>query len=104
MKLLLAFGVLIVSLLPAFGQNEQSPIVEKDLVYKDWTLKGVRDFKVVTLQFLIKGNKLVAVVYFAPWCPNWRHDAPILEKLYEKFRGNGFEIVAVGEYGPTDDM
>ena len=104
MKLLLAFVVLIFSLLTAFPQNEQSPIVEKDIVYKDWTLKGVRDGQDVTLRNLVKGRKLVAVVYFAPWCPNWRHDAPILEKLYEKYKGNGFEIVAVGEYGTTDDM
>src|SRR5262249_31686299 len=104
MKLLFAFGVLFFGLLPTFAQNEQSPIVEKDIVYKDWTLKGVRDGQDLTLRGLLKGKKLVAVVYFAPWCPNWRHDAPMLERLYEKYKGNGFEIVAVGEYGATDEM
>ena len=104
MKFLLAFGVLIFWLLPAIAQNEQAPIVEKDIVYKDWSLKGVRDGQDVRLNDLLKGKKLVAVVYFAPWCPNWRHDAPMLEKLYEKYKGTGFEIVAVGEYGTTDDM
>jgi thiol-disulfide isomerase/thioredoxin len=104
MKLLFAFGVLIFGFLPTFAQNEQAPILEKDIAYKDWTLKGVTDGQDATLRDLVKGKKLVAVVYFAPWCPNWRHDAPMLEKLYEKYKGNGFEIVAVGEYGATDEM
>jgi thiol-disulfide isomerase/thioredoxin len=44
------------------------------------------------------------VVYFAPWCGNWRHDAPMLEKLYEKYKAAGFGIVAVGEYDPVASM
>lgn len=104
MKLLFAIGILVFGLLPTFGQNEQSPIVEKDIAYKNWTLTGVRDGQDITLRDLVKGKKLVAVVYFAPWCPNWRHDAPMLARLYEKYKGNGFEIVAVGEYGATDEM
>src|ERR1044071_10447093 len=104
MKSLFTAIFALVLLGSAYGQNEQSPIVEKDIVYKDWTLKGVRDGQDLTLRDLVKGKKLVAVVYFAPWCPNWRHDAPMLEKLYEKYKINGFEIVAVGEYGATDEM
>jgi thiol-disulfide isomerase/thioredoxin len=104
MRSLLAIGVLFFGLLPAFAQNEQSPIVEKEIAYKNWTLKGVRDGQDLNLRDLIKKKKFVAVVYFAPWCPNWRHDAPMLERLYEKYKGNGFEIVAVGEYGTTDEM
>ena len=59
----------------AFAQNEQAPILEKDLAYKDWTLKGIRDGKDADLRDLIKDKKLVAIVYFAPWCHNWQHDA-----------------------------
>jgi len=88
----------------AFGQNEQSPIVQKDIAYKDWTYKSIRDGKDVNLRDLTAGKKLVAVVYFAPWCHNWQHDAPILERLYQKYKGNGFEIVAVGEYDPVSSM
>jgi thiol-disulfide isomerase/thioredoxin len=104
MKFLLAICLLLGGLTAVFAQNEQSPIVEKDIAYKNWTFKGVRDGQNVALGDLIKGKKLVAVVYFAPWCPNWRHDAPMLARLYEKYKGNGFEIVAVGEYGTTDEM
>ena len=104
MKLLLAIVFVLIGLAAAFGQNEQSPIVEKDIIYKNWTLKSIRDGKDVELRDLVKRKKLVVVVYFAPWCPNWRHDAPMLEKLYEKYNKNGFEIVGVGEYGTTDEM
>ena len=44
------------------------------------------------------------VVYFAPWCHNWQHDAPMLEKLYEKYKDSGLEIVGVGEYDPVASM
>lgn len=104
MKVVFAFVILLLCWVSAFGQNEQSPIVEKEIVYKDWTLKGIRDGRDTNLRNLTKGKKLVAVVYFAPWCPNWRHDAPMLERLYEKYNKQGFEIVAVGEYGSTDEM
>jgi thiol-disulfide isomerase/thioredoxin len=104
MKFALSICFIFAGLTVAFGQNEQSPIVEKDIAYKDWTLKSVRDQKDVDLRDLIKEKKLVAVVYFAPWCHNWQHDAPMLERLYEKYNEDGFGIVAVGEYGPVDDM
>src|SRR4029079_2948713 len=104
MKFAFVLGLLLVASFAARGQNEQYRMVEKYIVYRDWTFKSVRDGQDIALRDLIKGKKLVAVVYFAPWCPNWRHDAPIIETLYEKYKGNGFEIVAVGEYGATDEM
>jgi hypothetical protein len=95
---------MFIGLTAAFGQDEQAPIVEKDLVYKDWTLKSVRDFSDQNLRSLIKGKKLTAVVYFAPWCHNWQHDVPILQRLYDKYKADGFEIIGVGEYGTADEM
>ena len=44
------------------------------------------------------------VVYFAPWCPNWQHDAPIAERLYETYKNNGLQVVGVGEYGAVDSI
>lgn len=86
------------------AQNEEAPILEKDIVYKDWTQKSIRDGKDVNLRDLTKGKKLVAVVYWAPWCHNWQHDAPMLQKLYDKYKDQGFEIVGIGEYGTVDAM
>ena len=42
------------------------------------------------------------VVYFAPWCPNWRNEAPVAAKLYEKYKGQGFALIGVSEYGTRD--
>jgi thiol-disulfide isomerase/thioredoxin len=104
MKFLAAVFLILIALSAIFGQDEQSPIVVKDIKYKDWSLKSVRDFTDVNLRDLLKNKKLVAVVYFAPWCHNWQYDAPILERFYEKYKANGFEIVAIGEYGLVDEM
>lgn len=104
MKSLLALGIILFICVLAFGQNEQSPIVEKEIDYKNWTYKDVQTGKDLNLREFAKGEKLTMVVYFAPWCGNWRHDAPMLERLYEKYKGNGLNIVGVGEYGSVADI
>lgn len=104
MKSIFATIISLLCLTFAFGQNEQSPIVEKEISYKNWTYKSVQTNADVNLRDLTKGKKLVVVVYFAPWCGNWRHDAPFLQKIYEKYKANGLEIVGVGEYDPVASM
>ena len=84
--------------------HEYSPLVEKTVNYKDWTLNDLASNKPVDLRSLMQGKKLVMVLYFAPWCPNWRNEAPVAAGLYEKYKSQGFEIVAVGEYGSRDDV
>lgn len=102
MKAVPAFSFLLICLVTAVAQNEQAPIVEKEIEYKDWTYKTVRSGEDLNLRTVAKNNKLVIVVYFAPWCPNWKHDAPMLQRLYEKYHSAGLEIVAVGEYDPLE--
>ncbi|MGI8812491.1 MAG: TlpA disulfide reductase family protein [Pyrinomonadaceae bacterium] len=104
MKAFILFAILLAGFTAAFGQNEQSPIVQKDIVYKDWTYKSITSGADLNLRNLTTGKDLVMVVYFAPWCGNWRHDAPMLQRLYNKYKGNGLEIIAVGEYDPVDSM
>ncbi|MEO7539190.1 MAG: redoxin domain-containing protein [Pyrinomonadaceae bacterium] len=104
MKSLFALFILLASLTFAFGQNEQSPIVEKEITYINWTYKNVRTDAEVNLRDFTKGKKLTMVVYYAPWCPNWRHDAPILQKLYDKYSSKGLAIIGVAEYDPVDSM
>jgi len=104
MRIIAAFLASLLFLTAAFAQNEQAPIVERDIEYKDWTYKSIRGGDEINLRSFAAGKKLVIVVYFAPWCPNWRHDAPMLQRLYDKYRSAGLEIVAVGEYDPVDAM
>ena len=104
MKTFFAFVILMLYLTSAYGQNEQSPLIEKEISYKDWTYKNIQTGENVNLRDFTKGKKLTMIVYFAPWCGNWRHDAPILEKLYEKYKAAGLGIIAVGEYDPVASM
>lgn len=104
MKSVFAFLILMFCLTFVFGQNEQAPILEKEISYKNWTYKNVRTGDEINLRDFAKGKKLVMVVYFAPWCSNWRYDAPMLERLYEKYKANGLDVIAVGEYDPVDSM
>ena len=106
MKLIFAAAFVLSSLGLAFGQggNEQSPIVEKEIAYKDWVYKNVQTGADFDLRNFATGKKLVVVVYFAPWCPNWKHDVRFVQAMYDKYKSSGFEVVAVGEYDPVDSI
>ena len=88
----------------AEGNHEYAPLQEKTVNYKDWTLKSLKDGAPVSLRSLLEGKRLVLVVYFAPWCPNWRNEAPVAASLYEKYKANGLEIVGVSEYATAADV
>ena len=104
MKIILSFAVLILSFTFALAQNEQAPLQEKEFAYKNWTYKGVHDGKEVNLRDFTAGKKLVLVVYFAPWCGNWKHEAPFVQKMYEKYKSAGLDVIGVGEYGSLDEI
>lgn len=82
--------------------HEYAPLLERTVNYKSWTLNNLKDNKPVDLRSLLQGKKLLLVVYFAPWCANWRNEAPVAAKLYEKYKSQGFEIVGVSEYGSRE--
>ena len=83
--------------------HEYAPLEEKTINYKDWTFKSVKDGAPVNLRQWAQGKKLVMVVYFAPWCGNWRNEAPFVAKLHDKYKAHGFDVVAVSEYAPGSD-
>jgi thiol-disulfide isomerase/thioredoxin len=105
MKTVLLFAIFLLSFTFAPAQNhEYAPLVEKEVKYQDWTYKQVGDGKEMNLRDFTKGKKLVMVVYFAPWCPNWKLQAPFTQKLYEKYKANGLAVVGVGEYDTVEAM
>jgi thiol-disulfide isomerase/thioredoxin len=108
MKKKFVLSILAALLLPAavFAQDghEYSPLVEKTVNYKNWSLQNVKSDKPDDLRALIAGKKLVMVVYFAPWCGNWRNEAPIAAKLYDKYKERGFLVIGVSEYASRDDV
>jgi peroxiredoxin len=104
MKTFLALAILLTGFTFVHAQGEQAPLLEKEIQYKDWTYKNVRDEKEINLRDFAKNKKLVMVVYFAPWCPNWKNEAPIAQKLYDKYKANGFDVIGVGEYDTVAAM
>jgi thiol-disulfide isomerase/thioredoxin len=46
-------------------------------------------------------NKVIVVDFWATWCGPCREEIPHLNKLYEDYRGKGFEIVGISM--DTDD-
>jgi len=102
----LILALLVLAPTPALAQggHEYSPLVEKTVNYKNWTLNDIKDDKPVDLRAAVQGKKLVMVVYFAPWCANWRHEAPVAARLYEKYKNQGFEVIGVSEYGSREDV
>ncbi|MBA3767304.1 MAG: TlpA family protein disulfide reductase [Acidobacteria bacterium] len=100
-SLLLALATVVAR---AQDGHEYSPLVEKTINYKDWTFKSLKDGAPVNLRSLAQGKRLMLVVYFAPWCPNWRNEAPVAARLYEKYKAQGLEVVGVGEYASVADV
>lgn len=102
MKTLFLLAIILFSFTFVSAQNEQAPLQEKEFKYKNWTYKSVRDDRAINLREFAKNKKLVLVVYFAPWCPNWKHEAPFAQKLYEKYKGKGFDVIGVSEYDTVE--
>ena len=103
--LVLIFGLML-SPLVALAQDghEYSPLVEKTVNYKNWTLPNLKSDKPDELRSLVAGKKLVMIVYFAPWCHNWQNEDSIAVKLYEKYKDQGFLVIGVSEYASRDDV
>ena len=108
MKKFLFASILALALSPvaalAQGGHEYSPLVEKTITYKNWTLPNLKTAIDEDLRSLIAGKKLVMIVYFAPWCGNWRNEAPIAAKLYEKYKDQGFLVIGISEYATLDQV
>jgi thiol-disulfide isomerase/thioredoxin len=83
--------------------HEWAPLLEQKIDYKEWTFKSLKDGAPVSLREVAKGKKLLMVVYFAPWCGNWKAEAPTVWRLYDKYKAQGFEVVGVSEYGSAED-
>ncbi len=84
--------------------HEYAPIQEKKINYKDWTFKRMTTGEPVNLRGWTKGKKLVLVVYLAPWCNNWKLEAPVVERLYTKYKAQGFDVIGVSNYGTERDQ
>ena len=106
MKKLFILVALIFAFAPPLARaqsHEYAPLEEKTINYKDWTFNSLKDGTPVNLRSFVKDKKLVLVVYFAPWCGNWKNEAPLAASLYEKYKAHGLDVIAVSEYATRAD-
>jgi len=107
-KLLFALSIFALAISPSVARaqagHEYSPLTETTVNYKNWTLPSLTTDKTEDLRKLMEGKKLVMIVYFAPWCGNWKNEAPVAAKLYEKYKAQGFQVIGVSEYAMKDDV
>jgi len=106
-RLLIALSVLAFVISPSLARaqagHEYSPLTETTVNYKNWKLPNLMTASDEDLRKLIAGKKLVMIVYFAPWCGNWRNEAPLAAKLYEKYKAQGFQVIGISEYATAGD-
>jgi len=103
-KLLIGLFVLLAASFSFAQTGEQAPIVERAFEYKDWVYKNIATERDMNLRKFVNGKKLVMVTYFSPWCPNWKNNVAFVQKMYEKYKSQGFDVIAVGEYASVDAM
>lgn len=105
MKKILVLAVILFSFTAIYTQtpHQYESAKEYQIDYKNWTYKSISDEKSVNLREFTKNKKLVLVVYFAAWCGNWNYQAPFAQKLYEKYKADGFEVIGVSEYASVED-
>ncbi|MBX3244589.1 MAG: TlpA family protein disulfide reductase [Acidobacteria bacterium] len=104
MRIISAYFIILVLAVFTFAQNEQAPVTEKQFEYKDWSYKNISGEGETNLRKFTAGKKLVMIVYWAPWCPNWRHDVAFVQQLHEKYAKDGLAVIGVAEYDPVDSM
>ena len=101
-KFLFASILLLVFVFVSFAQHddhEYAPLTEKEIAYRDWTYQNVKTNQGINLREFAKDKKLVMIFYFAPWCHSSNYQAPITQKLYEKYKDKGFAVIGVSLYG-----
>ncbi len=105
MKKILVLAVILMSFTAIYAQtpHQYESAKEHQIDYKNWTYNSISDEKSVNLREFTKNKKLVLVVYFAAWCGNWNYQAPFAQKLYEKYKADGFEVIGVSEYASVED-
>lgn len=96
--------VMLISQRQVVAQERPTEIEFKDISYKSWVYPNISAPGKSDLRTLAKEKKLLIVVYFAPWCPDWNNEISFLKEMLEKYSKHGLGVVAIGEYDSPENM
>ena len=92
-------GVLLISLLPgtlvAEAEQASSEAVAPEVgaLAPDFVLPDLSGSRVRLADY--RGKKVVLVTFWAPWCPACRFEMPTMQTVYQRFKDQGLEILAI---------
>lgn len=89
-----AWGVVMLSALAGCSESKPPDRLVTGQVFPALTLEGI-DGKPVPLAAF--RGKLVVLNVWATWCPPCRYELPSLVRLYDRYHGDGLQILGVAE-------
>ncbi len=99
-KLLVVLPVLVLTVVVVIGAirdiekgNKRQPRPSIGDPARDFTYPGLDGVNVKLSDFL--GKKVVFLNIWATWCKQCRKELPRVQKMYDKFKGDDFEVLAV---------
>ena len=90
--LLVAIPIILITLKEKGSRSRFTRPLQEGIPAPDFSFSDLNGKKVGLSDY--KG-KMVLVNIWATWCPPCREEMPSMQKLYEKFKGESFEILAV---------
>jgi hypothetical protein len=84
-------------------EHQRAPLREVKLKLKDFSFPTL-DGRTINLRAASQGQRVVLVHYFAAWCHNSNYDVVTINKLYERYKSQGFEVVGVCEYSSAEEL
>jgi peroxiredoxin len=99
-------SMLMLAVLPACQQERTSEArptgVGEYTVAPDFTLPDLNGTEISLAQYR---GKVVLLNFWATWCPPCRLEMPTIEEAYQRYKDQGFEVVAVSvDAGPQSDV
>jgi cytochrome c biogenesis protein CcmG/thiol:disulfide interchange protein DsbE len=91
-RIVLCIGLILILSALAAAQRIETRIAP------NFTLQDI-DGKIVTLSKAY-GQGPIYVSFWATWCKPCMEELKIVEKLYEKYKGQGFQVFAINSEGP----